>query len=70
MSIEWTTADHRISIRDGYNVYLSLGRASDPFGVYYIIRPEELPNAQAAAERGCETAKKALLILTLQRMEV
>lgn len=67
MNIAWTTDDLRNACRAGYNMHVS---ESSPGNLVYTIRPEELPKTQAAAERGCETAKKALLILTLQRMKV
>ena len=67
MTIDWTTNDLRNACRAGYNMHVS---ESSPGKLVYTILPAELPKAQAAAERGCETAKKALLILTLQRMKV
>lgn len=66
MSIDWTTHDISNARRDGYVLHLS---EKVPGVLIYTLPEKHVPTVQAAAARGCETAKKVLLFLALQRMK-
>lgn len=69
MSIFWTTNDDRHARMRDFPLYLTDEVIDGVPSLRYSMSQESIHNAKLAAERGDPVAEKALLLLTIQRME-